>query len=249
MANWLTVITTCLNEERNIWKHLNHLQDLSENEIEIILIDGGSNDKTLDLIEEFNSKNIKFFKYSNLSIYEAFNVGIHESTSNYLSFLGVGDLLYKDFLMEVQKNLNNYNYDIIYGDLLYYSNKKNFKHTFQSYNSIKKNNIKTFPFSHSGSIQNKNLFIKFGNFNIAYKIAADYEWLCRIVNQSSLFTKKINFIQSKMSLGGYSTNAKHYKTLNDETSKIRNIYNISRSYKTILISFFHFFKHLFNLKK
>ena len=249
MGNWLTVITTCLNEESNILEHLNHLKDLSELDIEIILIDGGSNDKTLDIIEKYNFKKIKIFNNSKLSIYEAFNLGIYESTSTYLSFLGVGDYLYKDFLIEVQKNINNTHYDIFYGDLLYYNYKKNYKYTFHSYNILKKSNIKTFPFSHSGSIQKKELFIKFGDFNIDYRIASDYEWLCRIVSQSSLLTKKINLIQSKMSLGGYSTSDKHYKILYDETSKIRNIYNISTSYKTRLISFFHFFKQINILKK
>jgi glycosyltransferase involved in cell wall biosynthesis len=244
MKNWLTIITTCLNEETNILKHLNHLKNLSEIGIEIILIDGGSTDRTLNIIDQFNCDKIKIFTYNKLSIYQAFNVGINESSTNYLSFLGVGDILNLDFLIEVKKNINSFQYDIIYGDLLYYNTKKNYKYNFRSIDCIREINIKNFPFSHSGSIQKKDLFIKYGNFDDNYIIASDYEWLCRVVTRKSLIAKKINTIQSKMSLGGFSTSEKYYKTLYDETSRIRSNYNISTSYKTRIIRLIYFLKRL-----
>lgn len=242
MNNWLTIITTCLNEETNISKHLDHLKDLSNIGIEIILIDGGSTDRTLDIIDKYNYDKFKIFTYNKLSIYQAFNVGISESSTNYLSFLGVGDILRMDFLIEAKKSINEYQFDILYGDLLYYDRENKYKYKFRSYNLLTKKNLKNFPFSHSGSIQRKDLFNKYGFFDINYKIASDYDWLCRVVSLKALTAKKINFIQSEMSLGGFSTNEKHFKTLHDETSRIRNLYKISTSYKTRVITIIYLFK-------
>ena len=235
MKNWLTIITTCLNEVIKILNHLHHLSHLSEFGIEIILIDGGSKDRTLDIIEQFNKDKIKVLKFDKLSIYQAFNVGIKESTTKYLSFLGVGDILNDFFLIEVKRKLTVFPYDIIYGDLVYYDTRKCFKYKFRSYEIITNRDIKLFPFSHSGSIQKKELFNIFGEFDISYKIASDYEWLCRVVSYKSLIAKKIKTIQSNMELGGFSTNKKYHKILHDETSRIRKTYSISTSYKTRMI--------------
>ncbi len=89
--NNLFIITTSLNEEKEISLHIDYLNKLSDNYgIKYVIIDGGSNDDTLPIIQsKYDHDNI--FISSSCSIYQAWNMGIdHICKDGYICFLGVG---------------------------------------------------------------------------------------------------------------------------------------------------------------
>ena len=71
-----SIIISTLNNEETIEKTLQSIKKQEFEDYEIIVIDGGSSDRTLNLFNQFNFQNIKFVKQKGQGVYNAFNEGI-----------------------------------------------------------------------------------------------------------------------------------------------------------------------------
>ena len=71
----------------------------SYNNIEYIIIDGGSSDQTIDLVRNYNEKISIFVSEKDNGIYDAMNKGVKLSTGNWILFLGGDDLLYSEIII------------------------------------------------------------------------------------------------------------------------------------------------------
>lgn len=120
---YISIITPLLNGEKEILKHLTCL----ENQVlprginlEIIIVDGGSIDNSVDLINTYAKKSnlfIKVYKKPGSSIYEASNYGILKSKGQYLSFLNCDDFFSNNEILSTMYNETQKNSaDIIYGN-------------------------------------------------------------------------------------------------------------------------------------
>lgn len=238
MDKWLTVITTCLNERDLIVSHVEHFLHLEKFGVASVLVDGGSVDGTFELVRSRKNSFINLVQEKS-SIYEAFNIGLKFVTTPFVAFLGVGDKLRDDFLFEAKNIALAQEVDIIYGDLIYLDSHGLFlkRHSYRNLSFLsEKKDIKLFPFSHSGSIQNSSLF-KENVFDPQYRIAGDYDWLCKSVLNKPLKLKKIELDQSIMLMGGLSTSVKSKGLLISEGNHIRKKYGISKSFKSLLLEF------------
>ena len=119
-----SIITTVLNNESFILDCLESVkkQNINKKEIEHIIIDGGSNDKTVNIIKKFkkNNKYVKFFYQKNLSIYEGINFGIKKSKNDHIGILHSDDYYFdKNVLNVIKKKFNNKkNIQAIYSNAL-----------------------------------------------------------------------------------------------------------------------------------
>ena len=77
-------------------KCLDSLTKQTKKELEFILINDGSTDKTEEIIKEYQDKRIKYFKNKNQGIGKTRNFGISKSTGKYLMFVDSDDYLEKD---------------------------------------------------------------------------------------------------------------------------------------------------------
>ncbi len=94
----VSIIVPCYNEEVNIVKTIDHLLNLSYQNIEITVVDDGSTDKTLDnLISNFRTKlNVKIFSKVNEGKAEAINYGIKHSSGNLLFCIDADTVISND---------------------------------------------------------------------------------------------------------------------------------------------------------
>ena len=87
----ISIITPTLNSEKSIAFTFNFVFNQNYKNFEHIIVDGGSNDKTLEIVKKHKVKKIIIKKKS--SIYEAINLGIKNAIGDYILILNSDDIL------------------------------------------------------------------------------------------------------------------------------------------------------------
>lgn len=110
----ISVIIPVLNGERYIERCINSVLNQTYNNIEVIVVDNGSSDNTLNIIKKMATKEpkIKYFSLKKHGVSIARNFGIKNSQGDYIMFLDCDDTLDKDTInnmLQVAKN----NYEIV----------------------------------------------------------------------------------------------------------------------------------------
>ena len=177
----ISIILSVLNGETYLKNTINNIVNQSYKNLELIIIDGGSTDRTLEIIKKFNSKRIKFITEPDKGISDAFNKGINLSSGDYINFQGDGDGFISKFSIDdlfngidlrnkpiVCGNINRINK---YDKLIYRTElKRNFD---------KKSLLYKMSLPHQGLFLPRDYFIKYGQFDINIKYSMDYELLLR----------------------------------------------------------------------
>ena len=117
----ISIITVCLNSENTIISTLNSVLSQTFDDIEHIIVDGGSTDRTIEIINDYTHKNKKILVAKNSGIYDSMNRGIKESTGDIITILNSDDLYQNErTIEEVSKIIkNNYNHPIFLGNVVY----------------------------------------------------------------------------------------------------------------------------------
>lgn len=194
----LSIITVVLNDKDNIEKTILSVINQKVN-LEYIIIDGGSTDGTLNIIEKYQDKIDVFVSEKDKGIVDAFNKGLKQTSGDIIGLLNSGDYLEDEALLRVEKGFEENSVNIVYGDMQYWDGKdKTYvftaNHTFLE---------KFMSVNHAAVFIKKEVYIKHGLFNEKYKVAMDYELMLRFYMNGARF-KYINRILSNMSLGGVS---------------------------------------------
>lgn len=232
MSPKITIITVVYNDEQNISKTIESVINQSYDNIEFVIIDGGSTDSTLEEINKYINKINVFVSENDLGIYDAMNKGIRVSSGEWLLFLNSGDFFHRnntlnmisDYIKQSGKS------DIIYGDCNVLSEEINFNFIKKASNitNIKREMI----FSHQACFIKRELHNKY-NYNIKYKICADYDFLLKSYINGAKFYKIPELITT-VTNGGLS-DMNRIKVFT-ERLKIKN--TLAPSFK----NYFYFFK-------
>lgn len=165
----ITIITVVLNGEKYLEQTIQSVINQTYKNIEYIIIDGGSNDATTNILLKYEDEIDYWISEPDKGIYDAMNKGISLANGSWILFLGSDDCLFNAKTIEnlLSENNNDSEIMLIYGKVLY-KNGIYFKSKF-NWKSLVRN-----PIHHQGAIYNSILFRKF-RYNILYKIYADYE--------------------------------------------------------------------------
>ena len=109
----ISIIVGMYNCENTINKTINSILNQSFNDFELILIDDGSIDNTLEVIKAFNDSRIKLIKQNNKGISNVRNKGILEANGDYICFVDSDDYIEKDYLKELYEYMINNNLDYV----------------------------------------------------------------------------------------------------------------------------------------
>jgi glycosyltransferase involved in cell wall biosynthesis len=115
----ISVITICRNEEKNIENTIKSvIQQTVFNQVEYIIIDGGSTDATVDLIKGYRDKLAYFISEPDTGIYNALNKGIKVATGEFLIFCNAGDSIINELVFEELIDiLSTTKHDLVIGNL------------------------------------------------------------------------------------------------------------------------------------
>jgi glycosyltransferase involved in cell wall biosynthesis len=175
MMNKISVVTVCFNESEEKIKHTFH-SIISQNytSVEFIVVDGGSNEYTLNALRLWSSKINHFVSEPDKGIFDAMNKGIRLATGDWICFMNVGDSFYNNEALSKLIQSNDKNVDILYGDV--------YKLEFGLIISPDKLNSYTFydlGICHQAILSHKRVFEKIGDFDLSMKLYGDADWVMR----------------------------------------------------------------------
>ncbi|QWU98702.1 glycosyltransferase family 2 protein [Francisella salimarina] len=198
-----SVITVCYNSEKTIQRALQSIKDQTYKNIEYIIIDGGSTDRTLEIINQYSDIVDILVSEPDNGIYDAMNKGAMLATGDYIGFLNSDDYYTKAIFEEYSMHLKNSNYDYIYSNTYFFKNSE--KKYIKAESKITKKAYQYMPMSHM-SLFVKSHFVKNIKFDTSLNIAADLDFFNRLILQ----TDKSIFIDNGFSyfyMGGISSTA------------------------------------------
>ena len=203
----ISIITTVLNGEKTIENTINSVLSQSFNDIEYIIVDGGSTDGTIEIINKYKSKISKFISEKDKGIYDGMNKGIKLATGDIIGILNSDDVYASDDVIEaVVKEMDEKNADACWGDLIYVD-KKNPNKVIRYWESseFQKGKFRRgwMP-PHPTFFVRKFVYEKYGYFNLSFPIAADYELMLRFLEKKGIKSCHIPRILVKMRTGGES---------------------------------------------
>lgn len=228
----ISVITVCYNSVKTIEQTILSVINQSYPNIEYIIIDGGSTDGTVNIIKKYESK-IAFWESSpDKGIYDAMNKGIKIATGDYIATLNSDDWYYDSNVIQDIVNVinSNSNIDIIHGSINICDIDGNIRYTILGDKEPWKNIQKYMPVWQPTMFVKRELYEKYGFYDLNYKIAADYEFIFRVINKCNFYC--LDKIITNMRDGGVSNTRLLY--INKENYKIRKQYNVNLLFNILL---------------
>jgi len=238
----ISIITVCYNSEKTIQRTIESIINQTYNNIEFIVIDGKSNDGTLNIIDKYKDHISKLISEKDNGIYDAFNKGLSLCSGDLIGFVNSDDILMPNALEILVKYYNKYpKRDFFFGAV-----KKHWG-IMHGYKPWKIHFTWGFYSSHStGFFIKKKAAEQVGFYNTKYKYSADYDYFYRMIVKlklSGIGTKK-NELFGVFSRGGYSSTINFFDHMN-ECTRIR----LDNKQNKILVLFTIILKFIMNLKR
>jgi len=195
----VTVITVVYNGVQYLEATIRSVIKQTHDNVEYVIIDGGSDDGSLDIIKKYNGQIDYWISELDDGLYDAMNKGIRLSNGQIICMLHSDDFYYdSDCLAAVVRNYINYQTFIVTDTIIKSESRQRLfacRSTAHLYYEI--------PFMHPSSYIAKKIYYRYGLYDLQYKIAADVDMLMR------LFVNKVKYICLNkptvvMRLGGLS---------------------------------------------
>jgi glycosyltransferase len=202
-----SIITICFNSETTIRDTLDSIKHQDYTNIEYIIIDGGSTDNTLKILEEYSGIINVLVSEKDKGLYDAINKGISNASGDIIGLLHSDDVFSSpEIVSDLVKKIQDENLDGVYGDLQYVV-KNNTNKIIRYWKSCEfKPNLlsKGWMPAHPTLFLRKEVYLNHGVFNKSFKIAADYDFMLRIFKDSDLKFGYLPKTVTKMRVGGAS---------------------------------------------
>lgn len=201
----ISLITVTHNAGKTLSRCIESIIGQNYNNIEYIVIDGGSTDDTLQVIAQYKA-NINFLlSEPDSGIYDAMNKGIKFATGDIVGILNADDFFAGDDILScVAAAFSQQNPDVVYGNLDYINPKgKIVRKWYSGKYKYGRFNWGWMP-PHPTFYCRRLLFERFGLYNLQYGTAADYELMLRFLHLNKSSAYHLNKTMVKMNVGGVS---------------------------------------------
>ena len=227
----VSIITVCYNRSKTIEKSIKSVLYQDYNDIEYIIIDGGSNDGTQDIISKYKNKISHYISEPDSGMYHAINKGIKLATGDAIGLMHSDDEFYDNKVISkiVSTFENSLETEGVYGDGIYISNdivEKLIRNRLGGEFSIQKIKNGWLPLHPTVYIK-RSIIEKHGNYNINFKIASDTEFLLRYLYKYQIKMSYVNSYFVKMRIGGLSTSRSRAFQVLNEDYRIYKYHNLS----------------------
>jgi glycosyltransferase involved in cell wall biosynthesis len=201
----VSIITATYNSEETLEDTMYSIHNQSYNDIEHIVIDGLSKDNTLDIVRKFNSSKIVSEKDN--GIYDAMNKGILNASGDIVGILNSDDVYYdNNVINQVVNVFKDKKCDAVFSDLFYVKrNNLDKKIRFWKTGKFKQTSfLEGWHPPHPTLFLNREIYNKYGVFNLNYKLAADFELMLRLFENKKIHVEYLEKPTVKMRIGGAS---------------------------------------------
>jgi glycosyltransferase involved in cell wall biosynthesis len=248
----VSIITVCYNSASHVEDAINSVAAQDYGNIEHIIIDGGSTDGTIALLEKHDGRIASWISEPDRGIYDAMNKGIGMATGEVIGLLNSDDFYYNSSIIsQVAAAFEDQKIDAVYGDLIFID-PENLNRTVRTYSSAKWSPVRFargYMPAHPTFFVRRKYYEKFGLFETDYRIAADYEMLIRLLFVNKLKYKYLPLTMVKMRKGGVSSSGiKSNIVLNREIVRACRKHGIKTSALKIYPKYFNKVFELFQHK-
>jgi glycosyltransferase len=201
----VSVITTTYNDAANLEQIMDQVCRQDYENIEYIIVDGGSTDGTLELIHQMEEKmpgRVRWISEPDHGIYDALNKGIHLATGD---IIGCCFDRYADegVIRRMVEIMEKEGTDGVHGDLCYMDGDRIVRKWHQGQGHIRSGWMP----GHPTLYLRRWVYEQFGDYKTDYRISGDYEFMVRILYKEKVTLSYLPEILIYMSHGGTSTNS------------------------------------------
>lgn len=204
----VSVITATYNRDATIARALLSIKNQTYTDIQVVVVDGASQDNTVLLASRILGDEDVLQSEPDQGIYDALNKGLALADGDIIAFLHSDDLYFDDnVISKVVEFFTDDSVDVVYGDACFFSGSHitKTKRRYRSDELSQKNLVWGKMPAHPAMFIRRRIYEEIGYFETNFKIAADYEFMCRLVRYANLKSVYLPSVFVRMQLGGAST--------------------------------------------
>ncbi len=218
-----TIITVCFNAEKTIRKTVESVVTQTYQDLQYLIMDGGSKDRTLEIIQECAKDfHVTVYCEKDDGVYNAMNRGIARAEGDYIYFLNAGDTFYgPETLGQIVKYITDVSV-IYYGKVIKCCGYKGVTRLENHFDNLKEKVYSGGMPCHQSIFAPRDT-LRNHYFCEKYKIRADYEWLAYSISQG-VVCKEVPIIVANYDMTGISADSKNVELAQSETNEIMTQY-------------------------
>jgi len=196
----ISIITIVYNGEKYLEETIQSVINQTYDNIEYIIIDGGSTDETIDIIKKYEDKIDYWVSERDGGIYDAMNKGIKIASGSWVNFMNAGDkFIDKSIIKKISSSLGNQEVTIFFGDTI--DDYGEFKKVHKANTNLQKL-WKGMLFSHQSTFFSLK-YHKENLYNTTYKLASDFDMIYHAYIKGEKF-HYLNMSIAMIEIGGVS---------------------------------------------
>lgn len=212
----VTIITAVFNAEDTILDSLRSVQSQTFKNVEHLIIDGASTDRTLSIVNNNTSESVVLKSEIDAGIYDALNKGLAIASGEIIGILHSDDVYSDSRALEmVVKLFSDSSVDVVYANLNYVR-QRNLSKVVRHWQAtpfvkispgVYSENLSMFKGwmpPHSTLFIRRSCYLTIGGFDTQYKIASDYDFIWKLFFKSQFRAVHLDAVIINMRLGGVS---------------------------------------------
>jgi glycosyltransferase involved in cell wall biosynthesis len=223
----VSVITVCYNSEKHIRDTIESVLNQSYDNIEYVIVDGGSTDNTINIIKEYEPRfkgKMRWVSEPDEGIYDAMNKGIDLANGEIIGIINSDDWYEICAVEKVVDKFKESDADVVYGDLY-----KVIPETSERYirtGDLSHKKISKIRLNHPTLFVKKSIYDNLGRFDTNFPVSADLDITIRFLYNDVKFARA-PFILANFRLGGVSSE----KNIKFQLQRLSRKYKILRKNK------------------
>ena len=183
-----SIITVTYNAGKVLEDTIQSVITQTYKNVEYILVDGGSTDNTLSIINQYRSMIQQVISEPDRGLYDAMNKGIKMATGDYICFLNAGDAFHEDDTLQqmVHSLTENALPDVLYGETAIVDEEGHF---LRMRRLSAPEHLTWKSFQHGMLVCHQAFFARRDRvepYDLRYRFSADFDWCIRIMKKSKV---------------------------------------------------------------